>query len=84
MKNLISIIVGVATFIGGFILSGKAIDYISHMFSHPDMILLAKILLWVIFLGGIFWISVILGIFIGAIVYHLLPKSKKNVSKYRK
>ena len=74
MKNLISIIIGVATFIGGFVLSGKAIDSISHMFSHPDMILFSKIVLWIVFFGGIFWISIILGIFVGTIIHSLLPK----------
>ena len=84
MKSVISIIIGVGIFITTFILSGKFINYISHLFTHPDVILATKIILWIVLFGAIFWVSVVLGLLFGSLIYNLSFKSKNNVSNYRK
>lgn len=77
MKEIISILIGVAIFIGGFFLSADLISWIASSFETSDGRLVCKIVLWVIGFPLIFWLSLAFGGIFGGLVYHILPKKKR-------
>lgn len=78
MKEIISIIIGIAIFIGGFYLSAEIIDSLTSGLVGDNLRIIMKIVLWIVGFSLITTISIILGTIIGGLVYLILPNAKKK------
>lgn len=82
MKQLISILVGVATAVWIFILTAKLINWVSSVIHDHDLRIFLKIGLWIVGIGWTATVAIFLGYIAGSFLNAVWPdKTKKKTEK---